>query len=121
MVGLIDRLKPCGPVVDPHAASRTEDTLRVAAEAAGWGELLTMAWPALAPICGASSYLSGLMRRDPERLRQVLEADPQARFQSLLDRTVELRFADTQTAKTGLRRLKAEVHLLIALADLGGL
>jgi glutamate-ammonia-ligase adenylyltransferase len=121
MSRLVDSLKACGPVADAKACERTEDTLRVRAEAAGWGELLTLAWPALAPVFGASSYLAGLARREPARLRDLLEAEPEARFVGLLARTRALAATDIETAKPGLRALKAEAHLLIALCDLGGL
>ncbi|MDO8380264.1 MAG: glutamine-synthetase adenylyltransferase, partial [Phenylobacterium sp.] len=86
----------------------------------GWGDLLAAAWPALAPVFGASPYLASLARRDLPRLRALLEADPQARFEDLLVRTAALSDAPWDAAKVTLRRLKAEAHLLIALADLGG-
>ena len=53
-------------------------TLRAAAQGDGWIDLLEAAWPALAPVAGASPYLSGLMRRRPAHLRRLLEADPDA-------------------------------------------
>lgn len=120
MTRLVDSLAPCGPIADPKAAERTEEMLRARAEAVGWGDLLTRAWPALAPVFGASSYLAGLARREPARLRDLLEAEPDARFEDLLARTRALAETDIETAKPGLRHLKAEAHLLIALADLGG-
>ena len=121
MSPLIDRLKPCGPMVDPKAAERALDVLVMRAEAGGWAPLLEQAWPALAPVFAASGYLAGLARRDPARLRDLLVADPEARFETLLDRTRDLAATDIETAKPGLRQLKGEAHLLIALADLGGI
>jgi glutamate-ammonia-ligase adenylyltransferase len=120
MTRLVDSLKPCGPVADAKAAARLRDTLAMRAEAAGWGELLSQAWPALAPVFGASPYLASLARRDPTRLRHLLEAQPDARFEDLLFRTRGLGATDIETAKPGLRVLKAEAHLLTALCDLGG-
>ena len=120
MARLIDSLKPCGPIVDPRAASRVEDLLADAAKVAGWGRLLTQALPSLAPVFGASSYLWSLVRRDPERLRRLLEADPKSSLDALIDRVDVLRDSPIEVAKRRLRDLKGEAHLLIALADLGG-
>ena len=97
-----------------------EEQLFAVADSAGWRDLLTRAWPALAPVFGASSYLAGLARRDPDRLRRLLEANPDDQFNDLIARTTSLGDADFDTAKRALRNLKAEAHLLIALADLGG-
>ena len=97
-----------------------EEQLFGVADSAGWRDLLTRAWPALAPVFGASSYLAGLARRDPDRLRRLLEANPDDQFNDLIARTTSLGDADFDTAKRALRNLKAEAHLLIALADLGG-
>ncbi|MBP6547057.1 MAG: glutamine-synthetase adenylyltransferase, partial [Phenylobacterium sp.] len=120
MTRLIDGLTPCGPVADPKAAERALTVVRAAAEEGGWTDLLETAWPALAPVFGASPYLTSLARRDLPRLRDLLQADPDARFTDLLARTAALSAAPWDAAKPGLRKLKAEAHLLIALADLGG-
>ncbi|HEX5378967.1 MAG TPA: bifunctional [glutamine synthetase] adenylyltransferase/[glutamine synthetase]-adenylyl-L-tyrosine phosphorylase [Phenylobacterium sp.] len=121
MTRLVDSLTPCGPIADAKAADRTEEILKTRAEAQGWSGLLDRAWPALAPVFGASSYLAGLARREPARLRDLLEAEPLGRFDDLIARTHALAATDIETAKPGLRALKAEAHLLIALCDLGGL
>jgi glutamate-ammonia-ligase adenylyltransferase len=121
MTQMADSLAPCGPIVDARAAERVRETLVLAAAAEGWSPLLETAWPALAPVFGASAYLGGLARRDPGRLRDLLASEPQARFDDLLVRTAALAGAGWEDAKRDLRRLKAEAHLLIALADLGGL
>jgi len=79
------------------------------------------AWPALAPVFGASPYLARLVRRDPATLQTVLAADPA----ELLERSLaEAREAggmtDSEAAERRLRELKGRIHLLAALADLGG-
>ncbi|MDP3853367.1 bifunctional [glutamine synthetase] adenylyltransferase/[glutamine synthetase]-adenylyl-L-tyrosine phosphorylase [Phenylobacterium sp.] len=115
-----DRMASCGPVADPKAAERARNVLAEAADRDGWTGELEAAWPALAPVFGASPYLTSLARRDPSRLRALLAADPDGRFADLLVRTTALAQADWDAAKSGLRVLKAEAHLLVALADLGG-
>ena len=111
------RLVACGPVVDAAAAGRAHDRL---AEAGNWSGLLDDAWPALAPVFAASPYLAGLARRWPEVLRAVLEDDPDARLADVLARTEALG-GGADALRVPLRRLKGELHLLTALADLGGL
>ena len=80
------------------------------------------AWPALQPVFAASPYLTGLARRDPERLRRVLADDPERRLQGILAETqaLEQQATDMDAVRAGLRHLKGELHLLTALADLGG-
>ena len=118
---LFQSLKPCGPVVDAAAAKRVRNELAEAAARDSWLATLESAWPALAPVFAASPYLAGLALRPPERLRRVLEDEPDARLQALLDRAAALDAGDVDAVRTGLRRLKAELHLLTALADLGGI
>ena len=120
MTRLIDAIRPCGPIADEKAAERARNVLEEAAARDSWTTQLERAWPALAPVFGASPYLTGLVRRDPGRLRDLLDSEPEARFDDLLERTAALAQADWDAAKAGLRKLKAEAHLLIALADLGG-
>ncbi|MDB5496399.1 MAG: glutamate-ammonia-ligase adenylyltransferase [Phenylobacterium sp.] len=113
---LAEQLSPCGPVVDDKAAGRARE---VVAETL-WTERLDRAWPALAPIFGASPYLASLARRDPARLDRLLAAEPQARLDDILVRTAAAADLDLEPAQVRLRELKAELHLLTALADLGG-
>ena len=120
MTILLDQLIPCGPVVDAAAATRAFDRLAPAAERAGWSDALGRAWPALAPVFAASPYLAALATRAPERLRTVLLHRPDARLDALIDGASTLATAAARTAESGLRDLKAELHLLVALADLGG-
>ncbi len=118
MTRLLDQMGPCGPVIDARAADRLRSQLLAADP--GVAPLFDEAWPVLAPVFGASTYLASLARRDPARLADLLRADPLARFEDLLARTEALGIGDLAAAKGALRRLKAEAHLLIALADLGG-
>ncbi|MFZ5670863.1 MAG: bifunctional [glutamine synthetase] adenylyltransferase/[glutamine synthetase]-adenylyl-L-tyrosine phosphorylase [Pseudomonadota bacterium] len=114
---LADRLSPCGPVLDGKAAERTRELLA----ARIGGAALTAAWPALAPVFGASPYLAGLARRRPAALLETLEADPDARLATLLERArAQADETDEDAARRVLRELKGDLHLLTALADLGG-
>lgn len=107
------RMRPCGPVVDAKAATRTREIL-------GASPTIDAAWPALEPIFGASSYLAGLARRNPARLAELLDSDPDARLVDVLARTTAVASGDLEAGSAALRRLKAELHLLTALSDLGG-
>jgi glutamate-ammonia-ligase adenylyltransferase len=120
MVRLAQLLKPCGPVADEPAAGRLFEALGKAAHADGWSDLLDQAWPALAPVCGASPYLGGLARRRPHSLRTILDSDPAARLDAVLAATAQASTADLEAAPKLLRDLKADLHLLAALCDLGG-
>lgn len=113
------RLKPCGPVRHAEAAGRIHERLVEAAEANGWRATLDGAWGALEPVFAASPYLGGLARRWPERLRQILETAPETRLAEILAATDAI-YGPADEAKAPLRWLKAELHLLTALADLGG-
>lgn len=116
---LFQDLKPAGPVANPGAADRLHEALVEAAQADGWSDGLTVAWPALAPVAGASPYLAGLMRRRPAHLRRILETDPAEQLADILSRTDALD-GEQETMRQPLRVLKADLHLLTALADLGG-
>ena len=116
------RLKPCGPVVDVRAAEHAREALATAAEAGGWLKTLDEAWPALEPVFSASAYLAGLAKRRPDQLKTILESEPRARLKAILDAAtaLEAQAADAEAVGAGLRRLKAQLHLLTALCDLGG-
>ncbi len=113
------RLIPCGPVVDTDAASRALEPVWQAAASGGWIGALEGAKPALKPVVAASPYLAGLMRRWPDRLAAILGDAPDARLTDILARTDALS-GGADEVKAPLRRLKGELHLLTALADLGG-
>ncbi|MBL8554651.1 MAG: bifunctional [glutamine synthetase] adenylyltransferase/[glutamine synthetase]-adenylyl-L-tyrosine phosphorylase [Phenylobacterium sp.] len=109
-------LRPCGPVVDAKAAERAREIVadRI------WTPDLEAAWPALAPVFGASAYLASLARRNPERLASLLADDPDARLADILARTAAVAELPPREAEAPLRLLKQELHLLTALCDLGG-
>ena len=76
----------------------------------------------LAGVLGCSPYLSGLVTRDPARLLRILETAPEARLQTLAA-GLEVAVAAAPSfaeAMRALRLFKAEVALLVALCDLGG-
>src|ERR1700744_936214 len=116
------RLQPCGPVVDVRAAEQAREVRAEAAGDGGWLGVLDEAWPALEPVFAASSYLAGLARRRPEQLRAILQGEAKATLKAILDgaAAVQTQAEDAEAVGAGLRRLKAELHLLTALCDLGG-
>lgn len=111
-MSLADALQPCGPVIDAKAAERTREILADSIEIS--------AWEALAPVFGASPYLAGLARRRPEALSETLAGDPQARLEGLIADALAQGAAERDEARRRLRELKADLHLLTALCDLGG-
>ncbi len=121
MTALGDLIAPCGPVIDEPAAGRLHDRLFEGVDGAGGAKRLALAWPALAPIFAASPYLAGVARRDPRRLARLLAGDPDAGLEAILKAAHALgEEAGGETVERGLRDLKAELHLLTAIADLGG-
>ncbi|HRH19463.1 MAG TPA: bifunctional [glutamine synthetase] adenylyltransferase/[glutamine synthetase]-adenylyl-L-tyrosine phosphorylase [Brevundimonas sp.] len=116
---LADRMQPCGPVLDTPGGQSTFDVLAEAAAEEGWTGLLTTAEPALRPVFAASPYLAGLVRRWPGKLRSVLEVRPEARLDVILSEARALN-GGAEGVREPLRLLKADLHLLTALCDLGG-
>ncbi len=112
---LADRLRPCGPVLDKRRAADLLETLGPAAAEGGWNAPLERATEALAPVFAASPYLSSLARRHPEALGRMLAGDAEPVLGAILAE------ATLAPAERSLRRAKAELHLLTALCDLGGL
>jgi glutamate-ammonia-ligase adenylyltransferase len=75
----------------------------------------------VAAIAEASPYLWDLIRLDPPRFLDILDADPEARFAALVAQAPRAAEAASDAdAMRDLRRAKAEAALLIALADIGG-
>jgi glutamate-ammonia-ligase adenylyltransferase len=111
--------------VDAAAAARALGRLAPRAQRGGWGGMLDQAWPALAPVFAASPYLASLASREPDRLRRVLLEAPETRLDALIAAAWAAQDFDAsgdpgEEAMRRLRRIKGEAHLLIALADLGG-
>ena len=122
MTSLAEQIRPCGPVTDAAAAERTFEVVAAAAAQDGWSDRLATARDALAPVFAASPYLAGIARQRPDVLNRVLSHDPAEGLARILAETEALEAdppAQDQVAQ-GLRALKAETHLLTALADLGG-
>jgi [glutamine synthetase] adenylyltransferase / [glutamine synthetase]-adenylyl-L-tyrosine phosphorylase len=76
----------------------------------------------LTGILAGSPYLSGLIYQSPIRLLRLLAAEPESHFVQLKESLIEAMAAasDDETAMRLLRKFKAEVALLTALADIGG-
>jgi glutamate-ammonia-ligase adenylyltransferase len=76
----------------------------------------------IAGLLVSSPYLTGLVRRDADRLVRLLEANPETHLAALISRLAEeVAHAPTLAdAMRTLRHFKNEVALLLALADLGG-
>ena len=114
-----ERIGPCGPVVDAEAEGRARERLFASATEGGWAAMLETTWPALAPVFAASPYLFGLARRWPAMLHAILTDAPDTRLEDIAGRTIALT-GGADDMRSPLRTLKAELHLLTALADLGG-
>ncbi|HEY2659369.1 MAG TPA: bifunctional [glutamine synthetase] adenylyltransferase/[glutamine synthetase]-adenylyl-L-tyrosine phosphorylase [Caulobacteraceae bacterium] len=119
---LAELLRPCGPVIDAAGAERAFEATAAAATREGWSELLAQAEPALRPVFAASPYLASLARLRPAMLGRVLGEAPEARLEAILAAATRLETEPSTPGQVarGLRQLKAETHLLTALADLGG-
>ena len=121
MPALAELIVPCGPTFDRSFADGVKERLEEVALEDGWHDLLTLAWPALKPVFGASPYLGHLARLRPLGLRQTLQTDPVDRLADLKDQVNALPFdLDRLAVGSALRRLKMDAHLFLALAKLGG-
>lgn len=125
------RLLPCGPVGDEAAAERAFEDIRFSlsledeAAAGGALEVIESYWPALAPIFANSPYLLSLAKRRPMRLVDLLHAPEAVSLSQIMAACQALAEDETagqdlDSSKRQLRLLKADLHLLTALCDLGG-
>ena len=108
---LAQLIQPCGPIVDPAAAERAREVLGT--EARG-------AWAALAPVFAASPYLARLAMRRPAELEALLAAEPATALEALVAEAGACAALGAAEGAAALRRLKARLHLLTALCDVGG-
>ncbi|MGV8996436.1 MAG: bifunctional [glutamine synthetase] adenylyltransferase/[glutamine synthetase]-adenylyl-L-tyrosine phosphorylase [Parvibaculaceae bacterium] len=77
--------------------------------------------PILEAIFGNSSYLTRIIRRHPDWLPRLIDADPETTLADLLTRTrAASDLATQEEVMNALRIAKAEAALLIALADVTG-
>ena len=77
----------------------------------------------LLALAGHSPYLWRLVHRDPSRLLQIIESDPEAHFSGLVSSCAQaatIHAGDEAAMKRRLRLIKQKAALLIALCDLGG-
>jgi glutamate-ammonia-ligase adenylyltransferase len=119
---LANLIHASGPTLDPLAVQRTFEGVSETAAREGWDAALEQAREALEPVFGASPYLAGLARRNPERLGAILTASPEDRLAAILEQTraVETDERELTSAQQRLRALKGDIHLLTALCDVGG-
>src|SRR3954451_24314372 len=110
--------------------SANEGVANALAELAGQAEGLPGAAPLSEPpvrhlldgVFSASPYLTGLIMRDSQRLLRLLGAVPEQQIEALIAEIGRrsASFGSLPELMTELRGFKAEVALLTALADLGG-
>ena len=77
----------------------------------------------LGTVFSLSPYLRDVARRAPAILERLFDADVETRIDTLIEETANAAVGDEVTEAVlmeRLRRLKAEAHFLIALADLAG-
>jgi [glutamine synthetase] adenylyltransferase / [glutamine synthetase]-adenylyl-L-tyrosine phosphorylase len=84
---------------------------------AEFGDLGGAGLDLLAGTAGCSPYLAGLMRAEPDWLRQTMTRTPESALDTVLTDIGNLR---PDALAPGLRQAKRRVALLTALADLGG-
>jgi [glutamine synthetase] adenylyltransferase / [glutamine synthetase]-adenylyl-L-tyrosine phosphorylase len=125
---LIDRLREAPIVHDRQQAARVLAELAERAQQdAALAPLaasmkLAPVRDLLAGIFGASSFLTAVIERDPQRLLSALLAAPEAHFDALCRAATDATAgaANMADAMRTLRHFKTEVALLTALCDLGG-
>lgn len=118
--------------IRPPKAARTREILQDMQAAAkeadigpAWADLLHAhkgLGSFLAAVFDASPFLRQIALDDPARLVAILTADPDAHFSRRMAEVAALwRETDEATLMTRLRQARAEVALLVGLADLGGI
>jgi glutamate-ammonia-ligase adenylyltransferase len=126
---LYARLRQAPPVYDRQQAARVFGDVAARARSetalAGLADLIheQPVRNLLAGIFGASPFLTALIERDPARLERALTTAPEQHFAELCRAAIGAT-ADADNlgeAMRALRVFKAEVALLTALCDLGGL
>lgn len=120
MARLQDLLKVNFPATNIHAASRLHEFLQRHARAHDWAQTLELAWPALEPIFSATPYLASLAKAIPSRLKQILQSNPDDHLALIIQKTTQINDLNVNLGRAELRQLKSELHLLTALADIGG-
>lgn len=115
---------PAGDAVECAVLEAVQDEIRQAGRSR-LAELLDMPGPrsVLAVIFACSPFLTGLVKRDFERLERLLLADPDQRLIEIEAGLMAAAGAGETTSAslmTALRRAKSEIALMAALADLGG-
>ena len=93
-----------------------QDTAKAADTADAFSDLSAALRELVAATAGCSPYLAGLIEREPDLLRRADAEDLDFLFDDLIDQAASL----SGDVEAGLRKLKRQVALLIALADLGG-
>jgi glutamate-ammonia-ligase adenylyltransferase len=76
-------------------------------------------WPSLDIVFAASPYLARLAQRQPADLAAILATDPASSLAVILRETALAGDFERADGAVALRRLKARLHLLTALCDLG--
>jgi glutamate-ammonia-ligase adenylyltransferase len=116
------------PLDEDNAADQLQDLAEAAGE--GQAERLAKLLADKTPLSGfvaaamdLSPFLSGSLKREPEILERLFDADIGNRLERIGERIAELADDPELTESglmRGLRELKREAHVLIALGDLSG-
>ncbi|MBS0248087.1 MAG: bifunctional [glutamine synthetase] adenylyltransferase/[glutamine synthetase]-adenylyl-L-tyrosine phosphorylase [Proteobacteria bacterium] len=123
---LAERIVSAPSLNDGAAAhARVADWLTTAVEADALRTLFgarPVVGTLIASLAECSPFLWDLVIADPARFLALLNADPEQHLADLLATQGRLAAEadDIEAAMRGLRRMKAEAALLIALADIGG-
>ncbi len=114
-------LKSRAPTIDAELSLKYLQYLCEQVHDQPLNQVLQYVWPAIGPVFVASPYLWSLARKDAHRLVRLLVNDPKASLQTIFAATENCAVEPNgPTAEQRLRMLKSELHLLTALADLGG-